>query len=371
MPARVTLTTSPAPGAIALIQISGGGDAVARVLREVTGMGDWPRGRCRLVRLAEVDEGLAVRLGEGWAQLMPHGGPRVVQRLMGRLRELGCTVAGEAEAWAVYPEAGSVIEAEALATMARAASPAAVDLLAAQAELWRGLAGDEANRAAVGAVRRRSDELDRLVHPPTVAVVGRPNVGKSTLTNRLLGREASLVAEVAGTTRDWVAAMVELRAPGDGDEAGVAVRWLDTPGLRARDQEVDELERRAIGLARGVAAQADVVIALRSPELDWPEAATLPRGPDLWALNKVDSGEERGDGSSAAAPLAMSAATGAGVDALAAAVLRRMGLHDPRPEPWAFSETLRRWCQGGAEEAEEAVDLDAYVVEAARGMETR
>ncbi|NJL31882.1 MAG: GTP-binding protein [Phycisphaerales bacterium] len=60
-----------------------------------------------------------------------------------------------------------------------------------------------------------------------VVVAGQPNVGKSTLMNKMLGRSASLVADLPGTTRDWVAGWVELE--------GVALHWMDTPGLRHTD----------------------------------------------------------------------------------------------------------------------------------------
>ena len=361
--ARVALVTPPAPGAIALLQVSG--DEATSVLRAITGIHDWCEGRCRLVNLGDVDEGLAVRLrtagGREWVQLMPHGGPRVVQRLIERVRALGCIV-GDADPRQTYPEAASPIEAEALAVLARAASPAAVDLLTAQPEVWSNVRLADTSREAI---RHRSLLLDRLVNPATVAVVGRPNVGKSTLTNRLLGREASLVADLAGTTRDWVAAVVELRQPRGGSDTGVAVRWLDTPGLPA-EQEGDPIERRAVRLARDVAARAEVVIALCSPDLDWPEPDSLPRTPDLWVLNKIDSGSPRGDGSTPGSPLAISAATGLGLEMLSALLLQRLGLDDLQPEPWAFSDRLRRWCLG------EEVSLADYLADdASSDSETR
>lgn len=324
--------TAPAPGAVAILQLTGPG--LPALLARLTGRTDWPAGRLRLVSLGGIDEGLAVLLREDWAQLMPHGGPRVVQLLAARLMELGArpeTGDGAAiDARTTYPEARSAIEADMLATIASAASSGAIDLLLAQPRLW-----SESARPDWDQIERRTRAWDRLLVPPTVAVVGRPNVGKSTLTNRLLGRTASLVADLPGTTRDWVAGLVELD--------GLAVRWIDTPGLRKSD---DVIEQRAIELARGVIESAEVVLALRDPHLDWPEPEALPREPDLWVMNKADlaeAGRAVADGSTRAAPLRISAQTGEGVAALQGAILARLGWSPASraPAAWAFSPFLR------------------------------
>ena len=335
----VVLTTARQPGAIALIQLHG--DGAAALLRAVTGRTDWPRGRLQLVRFGEIDEGLAVLLDAHWAQLMPHGGPRVVQRLADRLIERGAVYDREPSARALYPEADSDIEADALATIARAASPAAIDLLAKQPALWR-----EAVRFGVdaAALRDRSAVLDQLVDPPTVVVVGAPNVGKSTLTNAILGRSVSVVADLPGTTRDWVAGVAEL---GAGSRA-VAVRWLDTPGLRM----TEGVERRAIELAQRVVRDASVLLAMRDGETDWPGEVDLPREPDVWVVNKVDDGTVDGDGASRDEPLAISAANERGLDALAGRVLRTIGLADVGGEElWAFSPPLRAVLESGGDVA--------------------
>jgi len=223
----------------------------------------------------------------------------------------------------VYPEAASALEADMLATMSQAASPAAIDLLAAQSRLWtRWLKEHEGGRGETDAVERerilaRGDVLDRLVHPPLVVVMGRPNVGKSTLTNRLTGRTASIVADLPGTTRDWVGAVVTL--------GSVAVQWIDTPGVRESE---DAIERSAIELSRQVIEQADVLIAMRDREVGFAAMSGLKRRPDLWLKNKVDdeSGALEGDGASAESPVAISALNGLGLDRLGRLVLKRLGL---------------------------------------------
>ncbi|MEX0885592.1 MAG: GTPase [Phycisphaeraceae bacterium] len=349
---ELTLATPPAAGAVAIVQLAGPG--TLRMLTALTGIaGDWPRGRLRLARFADIDEGLAVRLSDELVQLMPHGGSRITSRLIEHLVSLGAAVTHEPDPATLYPEADSPLEADALATLARSASPAAVDLLLAQAALWQDEPRPTPGSDAAREILARSDVLDRLVHPPTVVVVGRPNVGKSTLTNRLLGRAVSLVADLPGTTRDWVGATVELKAQSEirHQQSAINVRWLDTPGLR---QDAGRVEAAAITAARRTLASADLLIAMRDPATDWPEPSALPREADLYVLNKADmlpalSGFDIRHSESPATPLPLSAERGDRVDVLEQRIVASLGLaelHPPRR--WAFSPTLRALLGGEA-----------------------
>jgi hypothetical protein len=312
---RVLRATAPPPGAIAILQLVGD---VRPVLAAVTGIADWPVGRARLASLASIDEGIAVRLTDRVAQLMPHGGARVVQALVTWLAERGvggCADDG-AEALDLFPEARDRCAALALAAVARAASPLAVELLLDQPRRWR-----DAVRPTK-ADRERSRRLDRLVTPPLVALAGPANVGKSTLSNALLGRSMSIAADAPGTTRDYTAGRIDL--------GGLVVSWHDTPGLRETD---DPVERTAVRLARSLLEQADFVIALADAGHDWPR---LPRPPELRVASKADLGS-RPD-----ADLVVSAVTGAGLADLVRAVRDR--LVPPQdlahPGPWLFDERL-------------------------------
>ena len=330
-PPRVVVATAPNPGAIGLVQVLG--PTAASLLRQLTGIDDWPTQRLRLADFAGIDQGLAVLLRDDWAQLMPHGGPHVMRKLLDRLIELGASYEPDPPARQLYPEAESVCEAQMLALLARAASPAAIDLLLAQPRLWRSWLDQPDEDAA--AIIARSDRLDRLVDPPSAVVLGRPNVGKSTLTNRMLGRAASIVADLPGTTRDWVAGLAELGPPA----TAVAVRWLDTPGLRDSD---DRVEQSAIELARIAIKQADVLIAMRDPETPWPDADHLPRRPDVWVVNKVDDPPDDLGQGDLESPLSISALCGSGIADLERLVLGRLALDDLDAESlWAFSPTLR------------------------------
>ncbi|MBT8198218.1 MAG: ribosome biogenesis GTPase Der, partial [Acidimicrobiia bacterium] len=101
-----------------------------------------------------------------------------------------------------------------------------------------------------------TDDVARL------AIIGRPNVGKSTLLNRLAGEERVLVSDVPGTTRDPIDLMVEI----DGEP----IRVIDTAGIKRRTRITDDVEYFAVLRSRGVIQRADVVLFL----VDGTEGAT-------------------------------------------------------------------------------------------------
>ena len=352
---RVTLTTANTPGAVAIVQLHG--DRVGDVLQQLTGRSNWTERRAYLVRFAEIDEGLGIRLDDAIAQLMPHGGPRVVQRLLEHLTEhLGCAYEPEPDPRTIYPEAASLIEADMLDAIAKAASPAAIDLLAQQPQQWRGLLQQaaESSESQRQHIATRSQALNHLLTPPTVVVAGPANVGKSTLMNTLMGKRMSIVADLPGTTRDWVGGLVELSATNDAQQA-IAVNWLDTPGLRDSD---DAIEQRAIQLAKQQIERADVLIAMRDSDQSWPGAESLPREPDVFVINKVDDAGSSGvqAGLSHDHPLAISAVKGINLGRLQSLVIDRLGLQGLQNEPWAFTTKLLAWCETG-----EQHDLTNYL----------
>ena len=133
-----------------------------------------------------------------------------------------------------------------------------------------------------------------------VAIVGAPNVGKSSLLNRLAGREAAITSEIAGTTRDVIEVKMDL--------AGLPVTFLDTAGLRATDDAIEN-----IGVNRGLerAALADLTLLL-SEDGRVPGLASL-RKDDLLVLSKGDLTKR---------DHAISAVTGQGIDQLISDVTR-------------------------------------------------
>jgi hypothetical protein len=216
---------------------------------------DLPPGSLLLRDLIGIDRGLIAHLGEGCTLVFPHGGKAVLTALRSALARHGWAEAHERDPERLFPEARSLVEARALLALTRAASADAVDLLLRQHALWS--VPDAASDPA------RDSILSRLLVPPLVVAVGAPNIGKSTLLNLLARRSVSIVADESGTTRDHVGATLDLD--------GLAVRWFDTPGLRAAP---DADERRAIERALSVAGDADLVLACGDPFSELPEIAT-------------------------------------------------------------------------------------------------
>lgn len=136
-----------------------------------------------------------------------------------------------------------------------------------------------------------------------VAIVGAPNVGKSTLLNALAGREAAITSDIAGTTRD----VIEVRM----DLDGLAVTLLDTAGLR---DSSDQIERIGIERAIARAGAADLRVFLLSHPGEAPMMQPLPE--DIVLLGKSDT--------LALQEGAISGKTGAGLDALIAAISSRL-----------------------------------------------
>ena len=110
-----------------------------------------------------------------------------------------------------------------------------------------------------------------------VAILGAPNVGKSTLLNQLLQDDKAIVSDIAGTTRDVIEDTITIQ--------GTLFRFIDTAGLR---KTTDKIE--AIGIERALAAaeQAQIVILMRDPEADFP---SLPLRSDQTVLRVVNKSE--------------------------------------------------------------------------------
>lgn len=131
-----------------------------------------------------------------------------------------------------------------------------------------------------------------------VAIVGKPNVGKSTLLNTLAGREVAIASEIAGTTRD----VIEVRL----DLGGFPVILLDTAGLHDAS---DEIEVIGIERARQRAAEADLRIVLIETVDDIEELGIAPRSDDIIAFAKSDLELKAGE-------LNISSKSGDGLDIL-------------------------------------------------------
>jgi tRNA modification GTPase len=161
----------------------------------------------------------------------------------------------------------------------------------------------------------------------TLAIVGRPNVGKSSLFNRLVERDRAIVTATPGTTRDLVTERVSLE--------GIPVELIDTAGLR---DSTDEAESLGIAKSREAMAEADIVLLVLDAtapihEEDEASVAALGGRPFLIVINKSDLIQTPHPLQQSSHPiLETSALTGAGVPELRRAILSRLVMEAPGAE---------------------------------------
>jgi tRNA modification GTPase len=192
----------------------------------------------------------------------------------------------------------------------------------------------QAVRSELGLLVADGERGSFVRHGLRVALVGRPNVGKSSLLNLLSRRERAIVTDLPGTTRDLLESEIVLD--------GVPITLLDTAGIRAT---CDAVEQLGIARSREALASADLVLLLFDLAHGWSEEdqdlfALIPEGvPCLRVGNKADLPlkAEPVDESVAAsvalsvADVCLSAVTGEGEQALVRAVLERCGALGEQP----------------------------------------
>jgi tRNA modification GTPase len=174
---------------------------------------------------------------------------------------------------------------------------------------------------------RASFAYGKIVHEGlTLAIVGRPNVGKSSLFNRLVERERAIVTATPGTTRDLVTETVAL--------GGIPIKLVDTAGIR---HSTDEAESIGIRKSYEALSEADLVLVVldSTQELSAEDCELLAVSGKRRALavaNKSDlapSGQPELQGMKA---FSTSAVTGAGIEELRAAILEQVAGHSVRGE---------------------------------------
>ena len=310
---------SPPEGSWRLLCGATGGGAVAvfEVFGDVefifgsTGMPPMAPGEVRVQEILGVDRGVIARPSAHRLHLMPHAGKAAVGAVADALSARGLVRDDAPDPTESFVEGRDDVEARALATLSGARSPLAVDLLLDQPRRWRG--PEARNDPELDRV------LDRLLHPPTVAVIGPTNIGKSTFVNALAERAVSVVADEPGTTRDQVGVAV--------DCDGLMVHVVDTPGIRV---DATDQERRAGAIAAEVVACADLVLACGDPHQPAPRCGHQK---GLTLCLRSDLGEPPWD-----ANLVVCVPRGQGVLEVAASIRRLLvpdaALADPRP--WLF-----------------------------------
>jgi tRNA modification GTPase len=174
---------------------------------------------------------------------------------------------------------------------------------------------------------RASFAYGKIVHEGlTLAIVGRPNVGKSSLFNRLVERERAIVTATPGTTRDLVTETVAL--------GGIPIKLVDTAGIR---HSTDEAESIGIRKSYEALTEADLVLVVldSSQEISAEDRELLAVSSQRRALAVANKSDLDPGASAAVADMKIfrtSAVTGAGIGELRAAILEQVSGHSARGE---------------------------------------
>lgn len=378
------LSSGLPPAGIAVVRISG--PSAAPALTQLAGKLPPPR-RAKYCRFqdsngAALDDGLALwfpgpgtATGEDLAELHVHGGRAVVAAVLAALSQidgLRAAKAGEFTRRAFENGRIDLAEAEGLADLLSAetegqrqsALALAEGGLGRKVEAWQrdllrqsalveaaldfsdeGDVGETGHSAAFGPLI--DDIVAHLANPPAerlrdgvkVVLAGPPNSGKSSLFNEIAGRQAAIVTDIAGTTRDRIEAHMVLD--------GVPLLLTDTAGLRA--EGADRVE--AIGIARTseAMAEADLILWLGAAE-DCPEGA-------LQVAPKSDLGDS-------APGMPVSTLTGAGMAELRADIVAHAKALLPKPGALALNARHRSILSGVLEELKAADDAQDPIIAA-------
>ena len=381
--AAVATAVAPGQGGIAVVRLSGpAAEVVGRSVVLIPGQQLWVSHRVLYGHVMEesgnerIDEVLMLLMkgprsftGEDVVEIHCHGGLMAVQRVLERVLaqpHVRRALPGEFSQRAVLNGRLDLTQAEAISELVAARSRRAAQLamtgvdggiqrritslrerlLDQLSELEARVDFEEDLPPLDGAellvelqcVRRELEQLvedakrgDVLRQGLNVALVGRPNVGKSSLLNRLSRRERAIVTDLPGTTRDVLESEIVLE--------GVPITLVDTAGIRATQ---DALEQLGIDRSHQALAAADVVLLVFDLSLGWTaeDAALLTQIPDdlprLLVGNKADLQPASMAASLMAVSLSnevdaktpdvmLSALTGQGEEALIEAVLQTCG----------------------------------------------
>jgi tRNA modification GTPase len=320
--------------------------------------------------------------GEDVIEISCHGSPAVVRRILDMTISLGARLAGPGEFTlrALSNHKIDLAEAEAIRDLIAAQTEAAVKQAARQigGELSNGLESFEGKLTEVIVLLESALEFVEDDLPPTelqalegeldavrkgigeladsyaagrllqeglkVAIIGSPNVGKSSLFNRLVEHDRAIVTALPGTTRDTLSQSIDIR--------GIPVLLTDTAGLRDTEDTIESL-----GIERTRRAMNDADLVLEVVDASKPAEENLQHDcsiPSILVLNKCDlqisTSYEKG--------LRVSALTGEGLDALRAAILELFIRADSNQEGLVITNARHyELLKGAGQEMESALEL--------------
>ena len=368
------IATAPGKGGVGIVRLSG---TQARAIGEAISNKTLPTRSAIFCNFSDtndvIDQGIALYFaapasftGEDVVELHGHGGPQVLSMLLAACVQHGARLArpGEFSERAYLNDKLDLAQAEAIADLIDASSSqaarnavhslqgqfsAAINTLVeklVQLRMYVEAAIDfpeeEIDFLADGKVAAQLSvlraELDNILQNARqgalmreglqVVIAGKPNAGKSSLLNALAGRDAAIVTDIAGTTRDVLREHINID--------GLPLHIIDTAGLR---DSSDAVEQEGIRRAWAEIEKADLVLLLvdsssnkeTDPDTLWREVSQHARPPvkTLVVQNKIDvSALSELTGGAQDSLVRVSAKTGAGLDALKAVLKEKAGLQN-------------------------------------------
>ncbi len=338
------LLTASAPAAIAVIEIEGPQalPMVARLWRPNAGKSDLEIDRIRygvfcenFVSATEAGESIVVvRRADDRIELHCHGGSMASQSILRTLERAGATLLSPSQ-W-LDRRTSDRIRSDAHEDLMRAATPRVASILMDQwrGELTRALASIEEQirghllasaRHAIEAIERHTETGLHLIQPWRVVLCGPPNVGKSSLLNRMLGYQRAIVHDQPGTTRDLLTEATSID--------GWPCVLIDSAGIRT---SCDTVESQGISKAKQAIESADRLLVLVDQEMGWTsehEEIWRTRGSRcLIVQTKSDQTQSRPQGLALnIEPILVSAVSGGGLDELMQSLSHSLVPTPPKP----------------------------------------
>ncbi|TWU31710.1 GTPase [Novipirellula artificiosorum] len=277
--------------------------------------------------------------GDQQVEIHCHGGTAAMERILSDLQQAGITRVTPDE-WA-RSRGEPLLHQEARQTLSHCLSgrtaAIAMDQLRGALSNWASCSRDaflsDAEDQRIDVFHRDVDRMithgqvtARLTQPFRVALIGRPNVGKSSLINAIVGYDRSIITPLAGTTRDVLHAETVIE--------GIPIRLSDTAGIHAA---AEAIEKEGVSRALAEAKQADLVLTVETHDCP-PVTEIDPSIPTLSVLNKRDLIA----GSVSCSRIQTVATTGEGVEELIAAIAEKLGDGFP-PAGTAVPINQRQW----------------------------